>query len=151
MPLKNYNFKDGNVLIIGTEFVGGFAEDGGVEYDMAADRYEDVNGADGVTTISQMNDNRMYADITLMETSKSYRVLANFQKVQEAQLIKLPLPYIHRDQINGDTISEGTCVFMTKPTPSKGRTAGERVFRLLLPDGAGNGLLLGSQNFLPDS
>lgn len=150
MAYKNYNFKDGNILIIGTEFVGGYGEDGGIEYEYPSDRYEDVNGADGVTTVSKLNDDRVYVNITVMETSKSYRVLANLQKTQEAQLIHTPLPFIHNDQINGDNVADSYCLFKTKPAPSKARTAGERVFQLMLPKGAGNSLALGSLNFLPD-
>lgn len=149
MAVKNYNFKDGNLIIIGGERVGGFAEDGGIEYELAADTYEDVNGADGITTISQLNDPRMYATITLMETSKSYRVLANLWRIQKEQLIKLPMPMIHKDIINGDETKEVQAIFMAPPVPSKARTAGEREFRILLPNGV-DFMQLGANNFTND-
>lgn len=146
--LKNYNFKDGVVLIIGGRQIGGFAEDGGVEYEFPSDIYEHISGADSQVTISQLNDHRMIATITLMETSKSYRDLFQMLRTQEAQLIKLPLSYLHRDQINGDQVLSGSAVFLGYPAPSKSRTAGEREFRILLPHGA-KSYLAGSQNIIP--
>lgn len=146
--LKNYNFKDGTVLIIGGRQIGGFAEDGGVEYEFPSEIYEHVSGADGQVTISQMNDFRMIATVTLMETSKSYRDLFQMLRTQEAQLLKLPLAYLHRDQINGDQVLGGQAVFLGWPAPSKSRTAGEREFQILLPQGA-KSFLAGSQNIIP--
>lgn len=145
MPLRNYNFKDGNILVLGGEKIGGFGEDGGVEYELASDTYEDVNGADSITTISQLNDPRMYANITVMETSSSYRVLFGLWKTQKEQLIKQPMPFLHKDIINGDSTKAVTAVFMAPPVPSKARTAGERVFRILLPDGV-DLMVLGANN-----
>jgi hypothetical protein len=71
-----------------------------------------------------------------METSSSYRDLFNLLTAQRAQLRKINLPFVHTDLLNGDSVKVGTCIFMGWPTPSKSRTAGERVFRVLLPDGA---------------
>lgn len=137
-PLKNYDFKDGNILIIGTDRVGGFGADGGIEYEFASSIYEDESGADGQVTVSQLHDYRMYATVTVMETSASYRVLMTALTAQRRQLVKTPFPFAHRDQINGDQILVTTCVFLDWPTPSKSRVAGEREFRILLPDGAKN-------------
>jgi hypothetical protein len=133
---KDYNFADGVKLIIGPVVVGGYGADGGVEYEFASDIYEDESGADGQVSVSQLHDYRMYANITLMETSSSYRDLFNLLTAQRAQLRKINLPFVHTDLLNGDSVKVGTCIFMGWPTPSKSRTAGERVFRVLLPDGA---------------
>lgn len=141
MPLsavKNYNFKDGTILTIGPVIVGGYASDGGVEYEFSSDIYEHESGADGQVTVSQLNDFRMIATVTLKETSASYGALFNLVTAQRAQLRKTPLPYTHTDQLNGDVVVAGTAIFLNWPAPSKARVAGERVFRILLPDGAKN-------------
>ena len=146
--VKNYNFADGNILVIGPYDIGGFAEDGGIEYEFGSDIYEHVSGADSQVTVSQLNDYRMIATVTLMETSASYKRLFDLLTIQRAQLKKLPLSFMHRDQINGDQVAVGTIIFLNWPAPSKARTAGEREFRILLPDGAKN-FQGGSLNLIP--
>lgn len=133
---KDYNFKDGVKLVIGNVIVGGYGADGGVEYEFASDIYEDESGADGQVSVSQLHDYRMYANVTLKETSSSYRQLFNLLTAQRALLRKTAMPYTHKDLLNGDSVTVGTCIFMGWPTPSKARTAGDRTFRILLPDGA---------------
>jgi hypothetical protein len=145
LPLKTYNLKAGNLVIIGGIVVGGYGKDGGLAYEYAADRYQDDNGADGQTTVSVLNDNRVYVTITLMENSPAYKELAAIQRLQEAQaatpLGVLPLPYLHTDMNNGDAIASGYAVFLTKPAPSKSRTVGEIEFKILLPSAAGTLML----------
>ena len=145
--VHHYNFKDGNLILIGTHRIGGWSEDGGIEYELAADTYEDVNGAYGQTTISQLNDPRMYATITVKESSKSYGILYGLWKAQKALLVKPALPFSHRDLLNGDEVSDPQCVFISPPTPSKGRTAGDREFRILLPNGV-DLMVLGANNLI---
>lgn len=149
-PLKTYNLKAGNLLTIGGIIVGGYGKDGGVTYSYGSSRYEDVVGADGQTTVSRLNDERMYVEITLMENSPAYKELLGLMRVQEIQATLptgiLPLPFLHEDIINGDTIASGYCVFMDQPEPSKSRTVGEVTFKLLLPNAAGT-VVLSALNF----
>lgn len=130
--LKTYDFKE-NDIVVGGHRLSGFAEDGGVEYDMASDIAEHISGADGQVTASKNNDNRMVATITVMETSRAYAVLAELMQSQQQSKTYGPLPYLHRDNINGDLVKSKYAVFLNRPGPSKARAAGEREFRILLP------------------
>lgn len=139
-PLKTYNLKDQQVLIIGGVLVGGYGKEGGVAYEYPSDRYQDDVGADGQATVSRLNDERVYVTLTLMENSPAVKELRALQVLQEFQAKTpagvLPLPYLHQDLANGDTISSAHCVFLTQPAPSKARTVGEVEFKLLLPNAA---------------
>jgi hypothetical protein len=144
-PLKTYDLKK-NILIVGGYDISGFGEDGGISYELGADRFEPTVGADGEVTVSANNNNSMVATIKLMETSKAYKVLADLQTAQEDEEGALPaLPYLHRDPINGDKVSDRFAVFLNKPAPSKGKKVGEREFRILLPNAAKE-MVLGGNN-----
>ena len=149
-PLKTYNLKDGNILTIGGVVIGGYGKDGGIAYSYGSARYEDVVGADGQVTVSRLNDERVYAEITLMENSPAYKELMGLHRFQEIQAKLptgiLPLPYLHEDHVNGDVIASSHCVFLEQPEPSKSRTVGEITFKLLLPNVA-NKLVLGVASF----
>jgi len=140
-PLKTYNLKDQQILAIGGVIVGGYGTEGGIEYEYPSDRYQDDVGADGQVTVSRLNDERVYVTITLMDNSPAYKELMSLLRLQELQAKTptgvLPLPYLHEDFANGDTIASSHCVFLTQPAPTKNRTVGEVEFRLLLPNTAG--------------
>lgn len=128
-----YNFKT-NSLLIGGFKIGGFGDEGGIEYEFPDDLHRHVSTADGQTVVSRVNDARVVATITLKETSSGYRRLAQLIQAQLANpLALLPLPYVHRDPINGDLITSSHVVFLNFPEPSKARDAGEREFEILLP------------------
>ena len=134
--------------IVGTFVIGGFAADGGVEIEQAADIGEVTTGATGETVFSANNDKTLFVNITVLETSKSYRNLAALMKLQEARIGPiLPLPFLLVDAINGDTISSAYATFVARPGLAKGKTVGERVFRLALP-GAAATAIYGALNFL---
>lgn len=144
-PLKSYDLSK-ILLIVGGYDISGFGEDGGVTFEIPSARYEDTVGADGEVAVSANNDNRMYAVINVMETSKAYKTLADLQKDQEAEDGALPaLAFLMRDPINGDEVSDRYAAFMTKPAPSKGKKVGSREFRILLPNAA-KGMILGANN-----
>lgn len=148
--VKNYDLKFHNIITFGGIQLGGFGEDSAVEYEYPSDQFEDVVGADGEVTVSSLNDNRVYATITLMETSASFRELDALRKSQMAAARRgpiLPLPWLHVDRVRGDTIADAFGVFMDRATPSKGRTAGERQFRILLPFAAED-MVQGALNFI---
>jgi hypothetical protein len=144
-PLKTYNLKDQQVIIIGGVLIGGYGKEGGIAYEYPSDRYQDDVGADGQVTVSRLNDERVYVTITLMENSPAYKELMSLLRLQEIQaktpLGVLPMPYLHQDFANGDNISSAHCVFLTQPQPSKVRTVGEVEFKLLLPNAAKNMVL----------
>lgn len=146
---KFYNFAN-NQIIVGGISIGGFEEDGGVEYEFGSDIEEDAVGADGEVTFSHLNDDRLYVNIRLKETSKSYNdlgglLLAQLTARRNLGAALFQVPYLHIDPNTGDEVASGEAIFMHRVGPNKGRVAGERVFRLCLPYGARNivnGLLL---------
>ena len=133
--VRFYNFEKVK-LIIGGLIIGEFDEDGGIEFEFNSDLNEPSVGADGTVTISHLNDNMVTATITLKETSRSYRDLADLVEVQVAlqragTLGAVPFGCI--DPITGDEIFEDKAIFLNRPTPSKAKMAGAREFRVLLP------------------
>jgi hypothetical protein len=132
-PLKTYDFSR-VLLIVGGFEISGYGEDGGIEFEYPSDTLEHVAGADGQVTVSRTNDNRMIAHITVMETSRAYRDLATLARTQAAQLAIGPLPFLMRCLTTGDEVPEQFAAFIQLPTPNKAKTAGERVFDILLPN-----------------
>lgn len=123
-------------LLVGGYRLGGFGEEGGIEFEYGADIGETKVGADGQATFSRNNNDSMTATITLMETSKSYRDLAALMQAQiDAETIEA-LSFRMEDEINGDKVSARYATFLTRPTPNKGRAAGERQFKIFLPNAA---------------
>lgn len=147
---RYYNLK-ANTLVIGGVVVSGFGDDGGIEYENNSELVELSMGADGDPTFSELNDDTLIATITLKESSPSYRALAELLKTQLTTRRTTgtidPLAYLHRDPVNGDIVQCFEAVFMSRPTPSKGRTAGDREFKIALPHAAADALY-GSKNFL---
>lgn len=134
-PLKTYDLNE-VFLLVGGRRIGGYGEDGGIEFELAADRGEVAVGADGQVTFSRTNNNLVMCNITVMETSKSYRDLADLYTTQAAEAPIEALDFLCEDEINGDKVQDQYATFVQVPVPSKGRVAGERVFRLALPNAA---------------
>jgi hypothetical protein len=137
------------VLVVGGVPIGGYGEDGGIEIAPVAPIHEVSVGADGLTVASKVNNTDAIATITLNEMSAGYLALAAIMKVQELNPTPLliPIPFLLIDPSNGDQISSAYTIFVDRPTLSKGRTAGERVFTLHLP-GAAIGASYGVLNVL---
>lgn len=134
--VATYDFK-AVTTTIGGILIGGFSEDGGISYEMAADIGESAVGLGGEVVFSRYNDLRVFVDISVMETSRSYKALMDLLTLQQAQPIIAPLPFVSRDNISGETVTSDYAIFQTRPTPTKNRQAGVRTFRLLLPNAAG--------------
>lgn len=130
---KFYNFKANRLLIGGFE-IGGFDDEGGIEYELGDDIHRHVSTSDGETVVSRVNDPRITATVTLKETSAGYKKLFGLLRAQVAvEDALLPLPYLHLDPINGDIVTSSHIVFLNHPAPSKARDAGSREFQILLP------------------
>lgn len=137
---KFYSFEK-NFLIINGVRIGGFDDEGGIEYEYDSDLFEVTIGADGEATASYVANDLMAVTITLKETSDSYRILANLAASQ--RLIArtgtgglLQISYKHFDPNVGDVVTTNSAIFMGRATPNKGRVAGSREFRLAIPYGA---------------
>lgn len=134
-PLKTYDLAS-IFILLGGRRLGGFGEEGVIEFEFGSDIGEPTKSADGDVTFSRSNDHSMIATITLMETSKSYRDLAEMMHTQQAQEVIESLAFLMSDEINGDKITDNYATFLTRPAPNKGKKVGERQFKLLLPNGA---------------
>lgn len=145
MPVKTYDFKHVR-LVIGTRTITGFGEDGGVEVEPNSDVAEFSVGADGEVTVSVSNDKSMIATITVRESSRGYRELGELLTTQEQLGGRIP-GYVFNlfDEISGEKVTDGSAVFLGRPTVSKNKTVGDREFRVLLPTGA-DGLLAAPLN-----
>lgn len=126
-------------LTVGNFLIGGFGEDGGVEFEWDADIGEITNGATGETVFSANNNFTARVNITVLESSGSYRdlgILLKAQEVASAIGFAIPIPFAMLDSISGDNISTPTALFTQRPTQSKARTVGERTFQMVIPGGA---------------
>lgn len=124
-----------NYLLVGGERVQGYSEDEAISYEIESDAVEHLVSADGEVTVSTTNDERMVMTITVMETSASCKRLDDLRREQRASMkngILNEVPVSHSDRINGDLV-RGLGIFLGRGMPSKGKTAGTREFRLLLP------------------
>ncbi len=144
---KTYDFAK-NKLVIGPFVIGGFGDDGGIEYEPMSDIGEPTYGADGEGTFSRQNNRGVIVTITLKETSNSVRDLDNLRRTQQLQRKIAPLNYNHFDTLSGDKVKSAQCVFLNWAAPSKARNAGERVYRLWLPYSA-DGTVEGPLNNVP--
>ena len=145
--LKTYDLMANFVTLAGVR-LGGWGEDGGVEYAFESDNFEHISGADDSTVVSKINDGRLVATVTVLETSATYRHLAQLAIAQLATIGPvLPLAWGHVDLGNGDAINDGQAVMLNLPGPSKGRKVGTREFKILLPNGK-NLIQLGLLNII---
>lgn len=134
---KSYDLSKVALTLAGVP-LGGYGEDGGIEVEFQAPIHEVTVGADGLTVASKTNNTDAVATITLSESSAGYARLALLMKAQELNPLPalVPLAFMLLDPINGDTISTAFAIFIDRPTVSKGRTAGDRVFTIHLPGAA---------------
>jgi hypothetical protein len=130
--LKTYDFVK-NKIVIGSIVIGGFGDDGGIEYEPVSDIGEMAYGADGEATFSRQNIKGVVATITLKETSNSIPLLDALRKAQQLTRKIPPLNFNHLDTLTGDSVKSGYCVFKNWAAPSKSRNAGERTFVVELP------------------
>lgn len=136
-PLKTYDLRSVIIAINGIR-IQGFGDDDAIGFEMAGDDIEDSVGADGQVTASRTNDDRVYADITVKENSAGARDLGSQRQIQRLLPTLTPFAFMMLDPQSGETITSQYAVFKTSPGPSKSKLAGERVFRLLLPNAKGN-------------
>lgn len=138
--VKSYDFRK-VITTVGRINLSGYGDDGGIEVDWGSAAMEKAVGAYGDVTYSKINDESCTVTITVRESSRTYRDLMALQRTQAAGEGPIePLAFYMRDLINGDELKDRYCVFMELPSMSKGRTAGDRVFVLDLPNARGKAL-----------
>lgn len=143
-PVKRYDFASQNILVAGRRLTG-FDDDGTVSYEFEGDRWTHTAGADGLVTLSRVNDPRVVATLTIKETGKAYEILAQLHKKQKDPSAP-GISYRHRDPFVGDVITSGSAFFLNRPGIEKASEAGSREFTLLLPNAAEQGIVMAGQN-----
>lgn len=136
--LRSYDFDQVLVMVNGVS-LNGWTEEGGVEFEIASEAISDMAGAGGEVVASKNNDQRVYADISVMQTSRAATYLGGLLQTQE-RLAAGPMPpvvFFMRNFITGEIVKSSSALFKTRPTPNQNAEASERVFRLLLPYAAG--------------
>ncbi len=134
LPRRSYDFRKAQLVILGVA-IGGYSEDGSIELEPGADLAGYSVGADGQVTAFPNGDETVKLTITLKETSSSCNYLMGLARAQMNSEGAIPeLDVLMRDLVTGDEISDGAAFFLAIPMPSKAKSAGDRVFVLLLPN-----------------
>lgn len=140
--LKTYDLKQ-VYLTLGGYRIGGYGEAGGIDFEFGADILETTVGADGDAVVSRTNNQSMTCSITVMETSHSYRRLAEMMDAQAEEEEIGRLEFLMEDELNGDKVTAERAAFVKRPAPSKSKKVGERTFVLFLAK-AGKKVKLGA-------
>ena len=137
MPTSARRYSLDDVLLtIGGTRISGFGEGGVVEFEDLAPEFESSAGADGEVVYNKNLDYRTKVTVTLKETSVGYKVLSEKAVAQHKSVGPFAdVPFLMRDANNGDEQRSRQAIFTKIPAPSKGKTAGDRVFELELPNG----------------
>lgn len=142
--LKTYDFGENYVTIAGIT-IGGFDDDGTIEYEGMEDEGELSVGADGEATFSKSNNRAMFVTITLKETSNSVFELDALRKAQQLAGKIPPVSFLHTDKFTGDIVASAYAVLLSSALPNKARMAGTRQYRFALPYGK-QSVLEGTKN-----
>jgi len=135
---KYYDLKN-VICTIGATALGGYGDSDAISTEWDSDIAEAKKMADGGTVYSRLNDRGMMVTFTLSQHSRAYFQMAVMLEAQHGDNSGIPvpliapLPFFLTDISNGDTITSIDCVFMSRPAPSKNKTAGDVTFKVHLP------------------
>ena len=148
-----YNLK--NVIAsIGPVKLGGYGDDGGLEFEWMEALGEMSVGADGHTVYSFNNNNVLFCTITLKETSSAYTQLAALMQTHltairagTGNVVARTSPFQMNCPNTGDVVASGVVYFLQRPAQTKAKGVSERVFRIALPKPK---TVFGAANILPE-
>lgn len=136
--VRSHSFRD-VVLTIAGVTISGYAESGGVEFEFGADISESVAGALGEHFVSDLNDDRVIATITVMQNSFGASYLGELLNAQQAARGAKPVfPFYLRNFRTGEIVEDSQAYFQARPAPNQGREMSEREFVMMLPFAAGS-------------
>lgn len=125
------------MLMIGGIQITGFADGDVITFTHPEALVEPTVGADGQVVMSKLANDHMECEITLLPTSESYPLLYELLVAQHPPGIGtkiVPLAFLCEDTINGEQVSTSDAVFTARPDVSMGKTIGDRVFKMYLPN-----------------
>lgn len=135
--VQDYAFED-VVCQIANQEVGGWGEEGGIEFEFPEDMLEDSVGATGEVYLSKNSDRRVYMDVTVMQGTESASRLGALAQAQNAARGQIPkVPVFVKSHTTGEIIADGRAVFVSQPEPNMESEISEREFRLLLIEAKG--------------
>ena len=135
--VQDYAFEDVICNIAGEE-VGGYGEDGGLEFEFPEDMINDAAGAGGEVYLSKNSDHRVYVDVTVMQGTQSAARLGALAIVQRQQRGSIPrVPFFMKSTTTQEVVADDKAVMISQPEPNQNAEISERVFRFLLPNAAG--------------
>lgn len=131
--LRPYDFNQVLITVNGVQ-IGGFGEEGGIEFEMGGDMVEHAVGADGTVFVNRSNDKRLIGTITVMQNTASATYLGGLMQLQDAAVG--PLPTINlfvRNIITGEQVQDPQSIFIQRPAPNQNAASSERAFAILMP------------------
>lgn len=122
------------ICTVANQEITGYAEAGGLEFEMGSDITESVTGAQGEHFVSKNNDDSMIVTITVMQNSNGSRLLGGLLNLQETTPGPLvTVPFFMRNFVTGEIVKDSQAYFSTRPAPNQQRSQSERQYTLVLP------------------
>ena len=135
--VEDYAFEDVICTVNGQE-IGGWDEDGGLEFEFPEDMLTDTAGATGEVYLSKNSDRRVYVDITVRQGTPSASFLGGLVQTQNNARGFIPKKvFSMKSFTTGEKVFDEKAVFISQPEPNQQSESSERVFRLLLPNAGG--------------
>lgn len=136
---KSYDLKL-VICTVGGVAISGYGESDALGVEWASDIVAPTVTADGDYIYSRNNDRGCTITITLTQKSRAHTLLFGLLELQHGDNAGihppgiLPLAFYLLDPSTGESIASADCVFLTRPAPSKGKTIGEVVYKVHLPN-----------------
>jgi hypothetical protein len=112
--------------------IDGYGEGGAISLSPENDIHSLTIGQDGAVAVSKNLNNLVMAEITLLQTSRTYRQLARLATAQYQTGI-IQCNFFYRDPDTGDQVIEPNAIFQTIPSIEAEAEATDRTISIALP------------------
>lgn len=135
------------VCTVGSVGISGYGENDAVGFEWDEEIVTHTPTADGDQVYSRNNNRGLTVSVTVHQKSRAHLLLWGLIEAQHGDNLGVhptvitPLTFYLLDPSNGETIA-GECVMMARPAPSKGKTIGEVVYKLHMPNPKVTGAVL---------
>lgn len=123
-------------LVVAGRRITHVGESGLVELSPASELVEEQVSADGVVTKNKQRDERLEADILVMENSAAHEFLTNLYQEQHSKGGREVFTVTFRDRNKGVEIKEDEAYFRTRGVPNASATANEVTIGMTWPNSA---------------